>query len=324
MPRLLVPIACFLAVLLVSLASACGGSGEDEPALVFATLQGVVERPLDDAEHKIIIPVTPGATLSSPVASPDGTRIAYTVAPPPPVVDGSRVVSNDIHIALRDGSESAMVYEHQIPTEVTTSLAWLNDDSLVAIIRHIEERASGGTRLIWWLARIDASSGARTDLMPDVLSFGLSPDGSRVAYILLESPEEQPLYIADIDGGRTARLLDTTSGLDGFWSPTFSIDGSSLYFAAHEHEETQAARPGIQTVAFMSDGDLSDLWSIPAEGGTPTLVAELELAEPDLALGDTADLLYAASGTILEVDLGSGLVTTLEQGDYTSGLDVAE
>jgi hypothetical protein len=142
--------------------------------------------------------------------------------------------------------------------------------------------------------------------LEDVLAFDLSPDREEIAYIVVESPEEQPLYIGRADGGESRSLVNTaTSGLGGLGSPVFTDDGATVVFAAHEESEAEGTRGhslvAARLAAPMSHESASDIWSIPASGGEPALLAEVELTDPLFTIGSDSMTFYAISESLLEI-----------------------
>jgi Tol biopolymer transport system component len=109
------------------------------------------------------------------------------------------------------------------------------------------------------VANIDGSD-ART-ITPSALDgYGpaWSPDGSQLVYQLRNSRTMKygALVVEDVATGETTRLA-TIHGRDPWWfmSPSFSPDGRTVLY----HVRT---------------GGTWDVWSLPAAGGTPTLVLE--------------------------------------------------
>jgi dipeptidyl aminopeptidase/acylaminoacyl peptidase len=90
-----------------------------------------------------------------------------------------------------------------------------------------------------------------------------SPDGSRIAYCLLEMSAVPPqttvgcdIYTVDISGGDSRLVFSDTKAISGLdWSP----DGTHLVFSS-------------------TRGGDSDIWAIPASGGTPMQLAH----DPDI------------------------------------------
>lgn len=305
-------VALLVALLVpILLGSSCGGDDASGPELIYGSPEGIVKRSVQGDGREILVEPPPRSTIANPALSPDGTRMAYTVGNPLRPENGVLGGGADLWIANSDGSEPVLVYEHRLHTEVVTSVAWLDDARLLAVIRFLEG-VPPASRSIFTLTRIDATTGERADLIPGVLSFGLSPDGMRVAYVKLESIEEQPLYVSNIDGSNPQRLLDSESGFGGFVSPVFSPDGSTLYFGGHEESEGE------------HDHSRGDLLSVSSSGGTPVKVASVEASEPGLAIDREGTHIYALGGGLFDVVLDTGSVSELEDVVSAGGLAVVE
>jgi Tol biopolymer transport system component len=82
----------------------------------------------------------------------------------------------------------------------------------------------------------------------------LSPDGKTIAHTSVEN-KEQHIYLTSVDGGSSTKLLEMQAR-----EPAFSPDGKMIAF--------------VQDRGLGRDeGDLG-LWTVPAAGGSPRLLAE--------------------------------------------------
>lgn len=174
---------------------------------------------------------------------------------------------------------------------------WIDDTHLLAIARRLIDPSRPDAGAKWMLVGIDATTGARSDVLERVLAFDLSPDRTRVVYTAIESVAEQPLFIKTLAGGAPQRLLDSaTTGLSGFHSPIFSPDGSSIYFGAHNIAPAVRSDQGARTlVAFTTHSAPDAIWRVSNAGGQPALLFQTELLEPYLAITPDAVDLYALS-----------------------------
>jgi hypothetical protein len=120
-----------------------------------------------------------------------------------------------------------------------------------------------------------------TDIAEDATQPAISPDGKRVMFLTLPSPQRSELWVADIDGGNKAKLYTGESLSTGTWAP----DNSHLSFA----------EKGISAAAsaFIIGADGSGLRQFPSMKGTPVssvwspdaksmYVSFQEMAEPAL------------------------------------------
>src|SRR5262245_38620546 len=216
-------------------AAACGGGSEEGATLLFGSTSGVVEYDIRDGSTTILVPAAERETLSDPAVSPDGQRVAYVKTSAPRPTGGVLDVASEVRVAKRDGSEPMTIFQRAVPGEVASSPRWLDDATLLLLLRSFKDptNSAGGNR--YRLVRMDIDTGALTDVVEGAFQFDLSPDGTQIAYLLVESPEEQPLYTANSDGSGAERIIDrANSGLDGMTAVAFANDGTSLFILAHE------------------------------------------------------------------------------------------
>ncbi len=297
--------------------AACDGGEGSTPRLLFGDPRGIVEHKIDSGEETVLVAAASSThTLRDPVVSPDGNKLAYSFAPPLARVDGVQDGGSDLWVAARDESESRALYTHARLTEAISSPRWLDDSTILAVARYLNDPKARDTGSTWILMRFDAETGAQTVLIPGVISFDISPDDTKVAYLLLESAAEQPLYIANIDGTQPTRQLDSTSGIESFASPRFSPDGKQIYFSGHEGHAVQALARLVTRapIARSLVHSQLDLFVVDAAGGTARSVARLEVLEPGVALDPNGARIYVLAGGLFDVDPASGEITTLADG----------
>jgi len=92
-------------------------------------------------------------------------------------------------------------------------------------------------------------------------SLSLSPDGKVLAYASKEvdesgEPQSSHVYTVPVDGGSARELTEART-----WIPSFSPDGEKIAYV--KVYDSTAGQTG------------SDLWVIPASGGTPTQISDL-------------------------------------------------
>jgi Tol biopolymer transport system component len=119
-----------------------------------------------------------------------------------------------------------------------------------------------------------------TDIAEDATQPSISPDGKRVMYLTVPSPQRSELWVADIDGGKKTKLATGELLSTGTWAP----DNSHLSFA----------EKGINAgaMAYISGADGSGLRQVPMKGthissvwnpdGKSIYVSIQEKAEPTL------------------------------------------
>jgi serine/threonine protein kinase/Tol biopolymer transport system component len=178
---------------------------------------------------------------------------------------------------------------------------------------------------------------SRMHLGQPVPSLALSPDGRTVIYTAGGGPEGNQLWMRSLDSFTAIPLAGTRNGRAAFFSP----DGRWIAFFAEGQIKKVPATSGPPVVVcdyqgggtggtwttkdeivFTSLSDGQRMWRVPAAGGTPTLVTEETVFDPDaLPGGDTViatleNLSAETAGdhAIAAVDLQTGRVTRLVNG----------
>lgn len=191
----------------------------------------------------------------SPRWSPQGDRLAFL---------SNRSGAVQVHLLPADGGEAAAL--GSLPGAVS-DLRWLPDGSGLVVAAAVTvdpdwrgERANGRKpkerkvqpQVAWKLPyksdgmgytltreihlfQLDAASGEHTQLTDgpfDVLAFGISPDGRKLAYTRTRSgrfAHRSDLWVSDIDGSGARQLTEDFATV---MSPVWSPDGSQVAFSA--------------------------------------------------------------------------------------------
>jgi Tol biopolymer transport system component len=165
-------------------------------------------------------------------------------------------------------------------------------------------------------------------------SFAISPDGRRVVFVA-DTGETRRLYLRDL-GAVAASAIPGTEFAN---SPFFSPDGQRVgFFAASKLQVVtlDGGRPEAlvdvitprgatwasdDTIVYSPSTD-AGLWSVPAAGGTPKLLAEPDPAKgergyrwPQVLPGGEAVLFVVATSDILSFDDARLLVRSLRTGE---------
>jgi len=182
---------------------------------------------------------------NSPEYSPDGTKIVYSARR-----------GEDNHDIWIMPAESCPPPSFPEPVRVTTSPAgdrmpsWTHDGQIVF------ESDRSGVERIWKIpveggVAVQLTFGPGLDRFPEV-----SPDGTMIAFARYDPDSLRGnIYIVPIDGGPTTQITVSDHPDDMDWHPTWTPDGSTIYFNR---------RPGDDTGTW-------EVWSVPDTGGVGTL-----------------------------------------------------
>jgi serine/threonine protein kinase/Tol biopolymer transport system component len=184
---------------------------------------------------------------------------------------------------------------------------------------------------------ITVPAGSNMHLGQPVPSLALSPDGRTVVYTASGGPEGIQLWMRPIDSFTATPIPGTRQGRAAFFSP----DGKWIGFFAEGKVKKVPSTSGPAAVVceFAGGGTggtwtskdeivftvLSDgqkMWRVPAAGGTPALVTEETVFDPDALPGGDAVVATlenrsadtAGDHAIVAVDLSTGRVTRLLDG----------
>ena len=91
-----------------------------------------------------------------------------------------------------------------------------------------------GMRLIAADGSVGPAERVLKQLDPNIDAFDLSPDGSTLAYSLLETDTRLNVFLTDFPGGTRQLQVTTTGGA----RPRFSGDGHALYYLARATQDT--------------------------------------------------------------------------------------
>lgn len=234
-------------------------------------------------------PITPDLayhlkTASDPNLSPDGSSLAYTLG----WVD-AETVSNRSQIIVLDLEKGS---KKELTQGVKDSAPKISSDGLrTAFLRSVD----GSPAQVWIIGMEggmeDNEPKKVTDLPKGVIDYGWSPDGKSLAVCGDVDPEEADasvgiegvpqvtvvqrvryrydtlgwrgdahfhLFVVNLDSDETRQLTD------GDWddtAPVWSPDGSQIAFISGRRDDRD----------FLA---LSEVYTVPAEGGEPKLVSE--------------------------------------------------
>lgn len=209
---------------------------------------------------------------SSPVFSPDGTRIAFRVS------QGGRY-----SLAIMDGGGGSRktLFTAGQPNQdcIGSALAWSPDGTSLTF--PVSSACSGD--YVLFIVPSDGSSPATRLLAADILgdSAAWSPNGTAIAFDGRVGTGAMGLYVADVggsgalNGGLQARRISTLAGLDSIsvWmAPRWSPDGTEVAAAGGTNGDCTAATSGtLDAFVLKADGSgQRTLGATPAKEYNPT------------------------------------------------------
>lgn len=334
----------FVLIFVLGLVSAiaCGGGSSSSPAggqtattggktvkssgsgrLIIGEGAEIAEYDIKSGTQKpLVMAPNDNTFLLDPALSTDGKHLAYVVQPPAKVADGKYDAGSDLWIANRDGSGQIAVFAHVQPNQLVRFPQWEDDDHILAVVQEI---SSDGkiTRVVYTLERIAINGGQRDKVIENVLSFGLSPDGKRLAYAKLAPQTGETLNAADLSGANDVPLVGIDQNLSPFNVPRYSPDGSKIAFAsadqtgARANQEYVSAAPFGRDASATLDGLPEDIWTIDAAGGAPVRVADLKEDLPALTWsGDGKHLYVVGSAGLYDINLVNGASNRIGEGVF--------
>lgn len=205
---------------------------------------------LDSIMHRGVATMTAATVLVSPLAVLSASPAAAQV----PGDDGRLAVvrtgpGSGVWTFEPSGGDQLLVWAG----EDVRYPEWSPDGRRLAVSATDSEAEPGLHARQIWTAAADGSDRRRVTASPDgAYDLTWSPDGRSIAF----TTRTDDLRVVDLHDGGPDRLLVDTGCLDDVaWSP----DGSTIYYTH---------------CAFLPDdqGSTADIWSVPAEGGTPTRI----------------------------------------------------
>ncbi len=307
-------LALLLTAPLALLAGCGGGTSAPSGTLLISRIDGIYERGIDAPEETLLITADePDAFLLDPAVSPDGSRIAYIVQPPPRVVDGRYDSGSDLWVANRDGSGRRLVYAHAQPNALTRFPAWTDDGHVAVIVQGIIETEQL-TEVVYTVRLADVETGELRLIVEDALSLGAAPSGGELA-IVRHSDAGETLQVIALDGTILREAVAAAEELMPIAFPRFSPDGSRIAFAASDAPLVTApvrggARNGI-------DGPPQDIWLVDAAGGTPRRIADLKEDSPGLTWDGSGEHVYVLGGLgLYDVNVTNGAIVRIGEGAF--------
>ena len=210
------------------------------------------------------------AWLSHMAAAPDGSQLALTYAPSP----GENEIQfgySSLYLLLADGrSEPRLLLQRTAEQELFFNPTW-SPDAAYIYYSHVTPIDEANFTFVTSLERIEISTGTVDVLAESGIWPRLSPDGSSLAYVHIDSDTlAAELILADSDG-ENPTVLVTQAQFTTLDAPLFSADGEWLYFSAVAEQTSSRTwweyLLGIEVA--LAHNLPSEWWRIPTAGGVP-------------------------------------------------------
>jgi hypothetical protein len=233
-----------------------------------------------------------------PAWMPDGSRIAYARALP---AAANEIPNTEIWSIDPTGSDARMLAPRR-PDEDMVMPAFAPDGTLLFTSERLIDPDTGATPTIdryadaiesWSIETAQPAdpAGTRKTLLPAARMPNLSPDGKLVAYLSAPdiggpntAPVTRTLMLAESNGANP-RVLVPDGVFQDIYAPRFSPDGTQIAFAAVNPFGIPSGlnlwqRLGLAPRPVAANGVPWDIYLVPAAGGQPTRLTQLDADQP--------------------------------------------
>ena len=249
--------------------------------------QHIMRTVLPDGESEIVYTAPELAQLHEFEVFPSGDQLIFSQTPPPSVNNGifDRTILTTLD--LNDpNAEAENLLGGAVPNEFYNMPIVSPDGRYVFYSRLGPDRLGlTGTDTFYGIERYDLETGEELPIVPNSIWPQVSPDGSKVLFIILDLPTQQRgLGIVNSDGTDPELLINIGRYFD-IDSPVFAPDGESIYLSIVETQPTQSL---IERIFGISVAYAHTEHNIPSTWWELELTPEGE-ADPNAAPGAVRD-----------------------------------
>lgn len=258
-----------------------------------------IERPADGAHHimRLDLPAAEAETIyTAPELGqlhefevyPAGDQLIFSQTPPPSVNNGifDRTILTTLDLT-DPNAEAENLLGGEVPNEFYNMPIVSPDGRYIFYSRLGPDRLGlTGTDTFYGIERYDLETGETLPIVPNSIWPQVSPDGSKVLFIILDLPTQQRgLGIVNSDGTDPELLINIGRYFD-IDSPVFAPDGESVYLSI---VETQPAQSLIERIFGVSVAYAHTEHNIPSTWWELELTDDSEEVDPNPAPGAVRD-----------------------------------
>ena len=294
-----------------------------------------IERPADGSQHimRTVLPDgAPEVVYTTPELAqlhefevfPDGNQLIFSQTPPPSVNNGIFDRNTLLTLDLTNSeAEAETILGGDVPNDFYNMPILSPDGRYIFYSRLGPDRLGiTGTDTFYGIERYDQETGESLPIVPNSIWPQISPDGSKILFIILDLPTQQRgLGIVNSDGTEPELLIDIGRYFD-IDSPVFAPDGESIYLSIVETQPTQSLLErilGVKVAYAHTEHNIPSTWwelELGVENSEPTPLNTTEVIlvngrfhpeEKQMALSTTTGIQF------LDLGLDSEAPTVLEE-----------
>ena len=175
-----------------------------------------------DGQNSQAITHSGGEYISSPSISPDGTKVAFVVAPGGGKED---TATREIYVIGVDGTGQTQITNNKFEDSYP---AWSPDGKQLAFASD----PTGRKNLQIFVSGADGSNPQQLTFNRHNTSPSWSPDGKRIAFVSTRDRNEN-IYIMEVANSLNTNILTYDGGASSNRSPNWSADGVYIVFSSN-------------------------------------------------------------------------------------------
>ncbi|MEM7344074.1 MAG: hypothetical protein AAF485_07515, partial [Chloroflexota bacterium] len=198
--------------------------------------QNIMRTVLPDGEAEVVYTAPELSQLHEFDVFPDGNLLVFSQTPPPSVNSGIFDRNNLLTVDLTNRNALAEgLLGGEVPNDFFNMPIVSPDGRYLFYSRLGPDRLGiTGTDTFYGIERYDLETGETLPIVPNSIWPQVSPDGSKVLFIILDLPTQQRgLGIVNSDGTEPELLINIGRYFD-IDSPIFAPDGKSIYLSIVE------------------------------------------------------------------------------------------